>query len=113
SVAETMQLRVCIVTEIFHPEDKGGMGRQAHALAERLIQEGIHVDAVTRRIMAESPVRERVGLVDVTRLPPPGVLKGRGWAALWPVTWFSLRLLVWLLRRVNSYDVLLVQGTKT
>jgi len=108
-----MKLRVCIVSEIFHPEDTGGMGRQAHALAERLIGKGLDVDAVTRRISPTSPSRERVGLVDVTRLPPAGVLKGRGWAALLPVGWFSLRLLLWLLRRTNTYDVLLVQGTKT
>jgi glycosyltransferase involved in cell wall biosynthesis len=111
--ATIMQLRVCIVTEIFHPEDRGGMGRQAHALAECLIRTGIQVDAVTRKILPQSPSREQVGLVDVTRLPPAGVLKGRGWAALLPVGWFSFRLLLWLLRRANSYDVLLVQGSKT
>jgi glycosyltransferase involved in cell wall biosynthesis len=109
----SVQIRLCIVSEIFHPEDKGGMGRQAHALAERLIARGVHVDAVTRKTIAGSASRERVGLVDVTRLPPAGVLKGRGWAALLPVGWFSLRLLCWLLRRANFYDVLLVQGTKT
>jgi len=108
-----MQPRVCIVTEIFHPEDSGGMGRQAHSLAERLIGKGIIVDAVTRKIIAQSPSREYVGLVDVVRLPPSGVLKGKGWAALVPVAWFSLRMLLWLVRRARLYDVLLVQGTKT
>ena len=106
-------LRICIVTEIFHPEDKGGMGRQAHAMAERLIGKGLKVDAVTRKIMMESPDRELVGLVPVTRLPPSGVLKGQGWRALMPVLYFSLRLFYWLLCRARAYDVWLVHGTKT
>jgi glycosyltransferase involved in cell wall biosynthesis len=105
-------LRICIVTEIFHPEDTGGMGKQAHALAERLIGRGLTVAAVTRKITPQSPDRETVGLVPVTRLPPSGLLKGRGWSALGPVLYFAMRLQWWLLCHARSYDVLLVQGTK-
>lgn len=104
--------RVCIVSEIFHPEDQGGQGRQAFELARHLIRQGVAVRAVTRRNFHGSNAHEVIDGIDITRLPPTGLLKGRGWAAI-PRTLYFLTGLFWhLVRHRGAYDVLFVQGVK-
>ena len=104
--------RVCIVSEIFHPEDQGGQGRQGFQLARQLIRQGVPVRVVTRRNFDGSTRRETIDGVDITRLPPSGLLKGRGWAAI-PRTLYFFAGLFWeLIRHRAAYDVLFVQGVK-
>jgi glycosyltransferase involved in cell wall biosynthesis/O-antigen/teichoic acid export membrane protein len=104
--------RICLVSEIFHPEDQGGQGQQAYALARRIRADGMEVQVVTRCNFAGSNRRECLEGIEVSRLPPAGLYKGRGWAAMLPTCWFLLLLFVHLLRTRRSYDVLLVQGVK-
>src|SRR5687768_7828807 len=104
--------RVCIVSEIFHPEDQGGQGRQAFELARQLIRQGVPVRVVTRRNFDGSSRHEVIEGIDITRLSPTGLLKGRGWAAI-PRTLYFLAGLFWhLIRHRGAYDVLFVQGVK-
>ncbi|HKU16353.1 MAG TPA: glycosyltransferase [Steroidobacteraceae bacterium] len=105
-------LRTCLVTEIFHPEDQGGQGRQAFALARRLRAHGAGVTVATRRNFSGSARRESFDGIHITRLPPTGLLKGKGWRAAPPTLWFLALLFMHLLRQRRSYDVLLVQGVK-
>lgn len=104
--------RVCIVSEIFHPEDQGGQGRQAFALARQLIRQDVRVRVVTRRNFAGSSRHEAIDGIDITRLPPTGLLKGRGWAAIPRTLYFLIGLFWHLIRHRAEYDVLFVQGVK-
>jgi len=104
--------RVCIVSEIFHPEDQGGQGRQAFELARHLIHQGVHVRVVTRRNFDVSTRHEVIDGVDITLLSPTGLLKGRGWAAIPRTLHFFAGLFVNLVRHRAAYDVLFVQGVK-
>lgn len=105
-------IRICLVTEIFHPEDQGGQGQQAFALATRLRGRGIAVTVLTRRNFEASALRETLAGIAVERLPPVGLLKGAGWKALWPTLRFIGGLFVRLIRQRRSYDLILVQGVK-
>lgn len=98
--------QVCIVSEIFHPEDQGGQGRQAFELARQLIHQGVPVRVVTRRNFDGSRRQEMLEGIDVTRLPPTGLLKGRGWAAIPRTLYFLVGLLWHLIRHRGAYDVL-------
>jgi glycosyltransferase involved in cell wall biosynthesis/O-antigen/teichoic acid export membrane protein len=104
--------RVCLVTEIFHPEDQGGQGRQAFALARRLRAHGAIVSVATRRNFAASGSSEEIAGIGITRLPPPGLFKGKGWHAVPPTLWFLAMLFLHLVRRREDYEVILVQGVK-
>jgi glycosyltransferase involved in cell wall biosynthesis len=112
SAARTGALRLCIVSEEFYPEDRGGLGTQAFQLAKYLATLGMDVNVVTRKTLAESPRREVLDGLAISRLPPTGVLKGAGWRAIVPTMRFLLSLIVWLVYHSRQYDVLLVQGVK-
>lgn len=104
--------RICIVSEIYHPEDPGGQGRQAHDLSTALRAAGCEVRALTRRHFAASRKREMLGMVMVRRLPPLGMTKGDGWRALAPTLVFLISLTWMLLRDARHYDSILVHGVK-
>jgi glycosyltransferase involved in cell wall biosynthesis/O-antigen/teichoic acid export membrane protein len=104
--------RICLVTEIFHPEDQGGQGRQAFLLARRMSAHGAAVHVATRRNFAASSAREVIDGIRIARLAPTGLLKGKGWRAIPPTLLFLTLLLLHLVRQRNSYDVILVQGVK-
>jgi Glycosyltransferase len=105
-------LRLCLVTEIFHPEDQGGQGRQAFALARRMSAHGAVVTVATRRNFAVSAANEVIDGIRISRLAPTGLLKGKGWRAVLPTLYFLVLLLRQLVRTRDSYDVILVQGVK-
>jgi glycosyltransferase involved in cell wall biosynthesis len=107
-----MALRVCLVTEIFHPEDQGGQGQQAFELARRIRARGVGVIVATRRNFSGSAAREALDGVEVVRLPPTGLFKGRGWAAVLPTLLFLAGLFAYLVRMHRRYDLILVQGAK-
>jgi hypothetical protein len=96
--APLMALRACLITKIFHPEDPGGQGQQAFALARQLHASGVAVSALTRRNFAAANRSEMLGCVRIAPLPPSGLLKGKGWAAVLPtlkfVSFLFLRLLL-------------------
>jgi glycosyltransferase involved in cell wall biosynthesis len=105
-------LRICLLTEIFHPEDQGGQGQQAFDLARRIRGRGIEVMVATRRNFDSSASRDTIEGIEVTRLDPTGLLKGAGWAAVVPTFAFLGRLLIYLVRSRRRYDLVLVQGVK-
>jgi glycosyltransferase involved in cell wall biosynthesis/O-antigen/teichoic acid export membrane protein len=104
--------RICLVTEIFHPEDQGGQGRQAFALARRMSAHGAVVTVATRRNFAASTPGEVIDGIRISRLAPTGLLKGKGWRAIPPTLLFLTLLLVHLVRQRRNYDVILVHGVK-
>ena len=86
---------VCLVTEIFHPEDQGGQGQQAFALAKRLRASDVDITVITRRNFDITPHGEATEEgVRIVRLEPPGLFKGRGWRAVWP-TFYTGKRLAW------------------
>jgi glycosyltransferase involved in cell wall biosynthesis len=105
--------RVCLVTDIFHPEDQGGQGRQAFELARRLRSRGVDVTVLTRRVFPSTPRgdAEEAG-IPIIRLEPPGLVKGRGWSAVWPTARFLSAVLFTLIRFRSRFDVFLVHGVK-
>jgi glycosyltransferase involved in cell wall biosynthesis len=105
--------RVCLITEIFHPEDQGGQGQHAFELAARLRARGVDVTVLTRRVFEATPRGESTGQgIRVVRLEPPGLLKGRGWHAVWPSLRFLSGVFFALVRGRASFDVFLVHGVK-
>lgn len=105
-------MRICLVSEIFHPEDRGGQGQQAFALACRLRERGAEVLVATRRHFPATVKHEVIDGIAIERLPPPGIFKGKGWKAVLPTLWFLSGLFWLLLRRRRAYDVLVVQSAK-
>ena len=95
-------LRICLLTETFHPVTGGGE-TQARALAENLIARGDSVELVTRRSDAALPAEEQVGRIPVHRVGPAG----RGHLRKWGMVCTALLALVRLRRR---YDLVLVCG---
>jgi glycosyltransferase involved in cell wall biosynthesis len=95
-------LRVCLVTETFHPVIGGGE-TQARAVAVGLGAHGIATRVITRRSDAAFAPTETIDGVPVQRLGPAGPGHLKKWAML-------PGLLVALLRQRRDWDVVLVSG---
>jgi glycosyltransferase involved in cell wall biosynthesis len=95
-------LRVCILTETFHPVTGGGE-TQARALAEGLRLDGAEVHLVTRRSDPALAAQDSVGGVPVRRVSPTGP----GHLRKWGLVFTALHALV---RLRKHYDVMLVCG---
>ena len=95
-------MRVCILTETFHPIVGGGES-QARSLAEEFTRRDHEVIVVTRRTDRSHARQDRLGAVDIRRIGPAGSSPSHKWglgASVMP-TLFRLR---------DQYDVLLVSG---
>jgi glycosyltransferase involved in cell wall biosynthesis len=101
-VNDNEPIRVCILTETYYPVIGGGE-TQARALAAGLEDYGCTVQVITRRSELEFPRLESVDNVPVRRLGPAGPGHLKKWAML-------PGLLIELLRKSPTYDVLLVCG---
>jgi glycosyltransferase involved in cell wall biosynthesis len=95
-------LRICILTETFHPVIGGGE-TQAQALAAGLIQQGSDVLVLTRHHDATLPRQEIISGIPVYRVPPAGAAHWKKWGLL-----LSAALALWRLRR--QYDLIFVSG---
>jgi glycosyltransferase involved in cell wall biosynthesis len=104
--------RVCFLTEVFSPPTPGGQALFAAQLAEGLTAAGLGVVVVTRQTEPPSATGERLGKVEVRRIPPAGHLKAKGWTALVPVLIYLLRTYLLLITNVRHYDVILLMGGK-
>jgi glycosyltransferase involved in cell wall biosynthesis len=104
--------RLCLLTETFYPAVVGGLEIQAYQMAERLHARGQELFVLTRHINPGSAAHDHVGSIEVFRIPPRGVLKGLGWRALGPVLAMEGRVLYWLVRHANRYDLIMVHGIK-
>ena len=95
-------LRVCLLTETYHPVTGGGE-TQARALAEGLRARGAEVSLITRRSDPALPAHEMLGGVAVHRIAPAGSGHLRKWGLV-------LTALLALVRQRREYDVILVCG---
>jgi len=111
-VAEPGTLRIYWLTEAFYPPIVGGQEMFAGNITRELSQRGAQVKVITRQSVPPAPAHERIGLVDVRRVPPGGVLKGKGWAAFFPLLAYLARLSFILLSEFRRYDVIVVSGVK-
>jgi glycosyltransferase involved in cell wall biosynthesis len=94
--------RVCIFTETYYPVIGGGE-TQARLLAESLVKMGHKVIVLTRRTDPGLAKTERIGEVDVYRLPPIGQQHLKKWGLL-------ISAVPLLFRLRQQYDVILVSG---
>ncbi len=97
--------RVCMLIESYSPII-GGMESQARTLAMGLQTLGVPLDILTRRAVAELPVRETLDGVAVHRIGPVGTRCGGRWGMAWTA-------LPWLVRHRRRYDVVFVPGFRT
>jgi glycosyltransferase involved in cell wall biosynthesis len=100
------------LTEAFFPPLVGGQELIASHLAQGLYGRGLQVQVITRQTIPASPARENVNGVEVRRVNPAGMLKGKGFAALFPVLEFLAKLIWILLKEAPRYDVVIVSGAK-
>jgi glycosyltransferase involved in cell wall biosynthesis len=100
------------LTEAFFPPLVGGQELIAAHLAQGLQSRGFQVQVITRQTIPPSPARENIQGVEVRRVNPAGMLKGKGFAAIVPVLSFMARLTWILLTQARRYDVVLVSGAK-
>jgi glycosyltransferase involved in cell wall biosynthesis len=104
--------RVYWLTEAFHPPIVGGQELFAAQVVRELAARGLEVSVITRQTKPPAPVSETIGSVRVRRIPPAGILKGKGWRAVGPLLAFLARLSFILLKEARRYDVLIVSGVK-
>jgi glycosyltransferase involved in cell wall biosynthesis len=100
------------LTEAFFPPLVGGQELIAAHLAQGLYGLGFQVQVITRQTLPASAARENVQGVEVRRVNPAGMLKGKGFAALLPVLGFLARLVWILLKDASRYDIVVVSGAK-
>jgi PAS domain S-box-containing protein len=81
-------------------------------LSAGLAARGLAVDVITRHPGTPCPAQERLGKVNVRRIPPAGQVKGTGWRALPLVLQFLARMAFLLIRESSRYDLLIVSGMK-
>jgi glycosyltransferase involved in cell wall biosynthesis len=101
-VTAATMLRVCILTETYHPVVGGGE-TQARLLAERLSAGDVSVCVLTRRSDAALPRVERIDGVPVHRVPPVGRGHLRKWGLL-------VSTVPALFRLRREYHLVLVSG---
>jgi glycosyltransferase involved in cell wall biosynthesis len=100
------------LTEAFFPPLVGGQELIASQLAQGLFARGWRVQVITRQSVPASSPRENLQGVEVRRLNPPGMLKGKGLGAIAPVLGFMARLLWILMKDALRYDLVVVSGAK-
>ncbi len=111
-MTEPQALRIYWLTEAFYPPIVGGQEMFAGNITRALSQRGARVRVITRQTVPASPAFERIGAVEVRRIAPAGILKGKGWSAFFPLLSYLLRLAFILLTEVRQYDVIVVSGVK-
>lgn len=104
--------RVCFLTESYYPKIADGIALIAHQLATSLSSRGLEILVITRQIEPPSPSLERLGHILIRRVPPSGLMKGKGWRALAPILFFLIRVLYLLIRNIYKYDIIVVFGVK-
>jgi glycosyltransferase involved in cell wall biosynthesis len=111
-MADARALRVYWLTEAFYPPIIGGQEMFAGNIVRALSERGAQVSVITRQTIPAAASREHIGLVDVRRIPPAGILKGKGWSAFFPLMSYLTRLSLLLLSEVRRFDVVVVSGVK-
>ncbi|MGA2564631.1 MAG: glycosyltransferase family 4 protein [Steroidobacteraceae bacterium] len=104
--------RVYWLTEAFFPPLIGGQELTVAYLSRALVTRGISVRVITRQTVPPCAAEETLQDVEVRRIKPAGLLKGKGMLAIAPVLGFLARLLWLLLKDARRYDVVIVSGVK-
>jgi glycosyltransferase involved in cell wall biosynthesis len=104
--------RVYWLTEAFFPPLIGGQELTVAYLSRALVMRGIEVRVITRQTVPPCAPEETLQGVEVRRINPPGLLKGKGMRAIAPLLSFYARLFWLLLRDARRYDVVIVSGVK-
>jgi glycosyltransferase involved in cell wall biosynthesis len=103
---------VLFIGETFHPPTRDGIALHAHQLAAAWSAAGVAVSVLTRQTAPPTAPRARIDGIDVRRLRPGGLLKGRGWRSVLPLVRFLAQLGALLVLRRRRYDVVVVSGLK-
>jgi Glycosyltransferase Family 4 len=77
--------RVYWLTEAFFPPLIGGQELTVAYLSRALVMRGIEVRVITRQTIPPCAAEETLQGVEVRRINPPGLLKGKGMRAIAPV----------------------------
>jgi glycosyltransferase involved in cell wall biosynthesis len=104
--------RVFWLTEAFYPPIVGGQELFAARVVKALADRGHQMSVITRQTEPPAAPSETIGAVRVRRIPPAGILKGKGWRAIGPLLNFLIRLSFILLKDARRYDVIVVSGVK-
>ncbi|GBE10234.1 glycogen synthase [bacterium BMS3Abin12] len=104
--------RVWFLAESFYPPFVGGLEKHAHLLLSKLVSADMDVTVLTRKMDPTSPAHEVFKNVPIRRIPPVGILKGKGWNALVPLLSLLVRVTYLLLRHAKRYDILMVSGVR-
>lgn len=104
--------RVWYLTDGFFPPIVGGLEKHAFQLSSRWIARGLPLTVITRKMEPDSPASELYGNVPITRIPPVGILKGKGWRAVLPMLSLLLRVTCRLFANAGSYEIILVSGVR-
>lgn len=102
---EQERVRICLLTDSFHPVVGGGEG-QARLMARTLRERGHDVTVLTQHRFASSPRHEILDGVDVVRVGRPG-FKRWGKYLMIPASFFRL------LTTAGRWDVVYVAGLRT
>jgi glycosyltransferase involved in cell wall biosynthesis len=100
------------LTEAFYPPIVGGQELFAARVVASLAARGHRMSVITRQTKPPAAVSEMIGAVHVRRIAPAGILKGKGWRAVWPLLCYLSRLLLLLAAERKKFDVLIVSGVK-
>jgi glycosyltransferase involved in cell wall biosynthesis len=112
AAADGRPLRVYWLTEAFYPPIVGGQELFASQIVQALSLKGVTASVITRQTEPASAPAELLGRVRVRRFPPAGVLKGKGWRAVFPILSYLTRLGAVLLKETRQYDFVIVSGVK-
>jgi glycosyltransferase involved in cell wall biosynthesis len=104
--------RICWLIETFYPVINDGTAIHNYQLSRSLSAKGVELLVITRQTDPPSSALERIGNMVVKRIPPGGLMKGKGWRALGPQLLFLLRVFFLLLQKRSQYDIVVVSGFK-
>jgi len=98
--------RICFLVESFYPAI-GGCETHGRQLVDGFIENRVETCVVTRRLLPESKHFERIGNIQVFRIPPVGESHFiRRWIMIFPC-------LVHLIRMRRQYNLIFVYGFRT
>ncbi|MER3445424.1 MAG: hypothetical protein C4291_00695 [Candidatus Dadabacteria bacterium] len=96
--------RVCLLTEVFYPV-VGGSITHAQMLSEKLIENGVDLFVLTRRVTSDLKEYEMIGKIPVYRVKPSGFKRFGKYLMTIPAFWN-------LLKKRNEYNVIYVCGIR-
>jgi glycosyltransferase involved in cell wall biosynthesis len=103
---------VCVVIDDFYPPSRDSIQLIAYDLSREFGTLGWNSLVLTRQTEPPSACHEQIGTIDIRRLPPAGMFKGKGLRAVWPVLRQLCFVLATLIVQARRYEVILTIGSK-